>query len=473
MIKYTLLFILLIFTGYLTTFVTNEPGEILIEWHGWLVETSVSSLIFIILLSFIIIYLLFKFIFFLIKFPNSIQNKLKHNRQKKGLSYIYSGISALSMDEKNLAELHFNRSKRLIKTDPLKLLLQIETSKNSENLKNKEVVLKKMLNYPETQLYALKKLINYSIANNEYDKANKLTKLIPKNKDTPLWFYEKLLLANILNNNFTEILSIIKLMTRYKKISTNKKRKLLGKIYYSKHLKNKTEGNFNLALKDLSTCLKYVPDFSPGIASKAFLLHEKNSEKGIKYAEAMWKRNANPDLVNFFLEIFKNYTALKMLNYMNDISNSNNLNHYNNYILSKLAVKAKAWEKAQKHIQMIPEKKWTKNNYNLMSQIDRLGNGNIKMSNLWIEKAERADKDYSWGCMSCSFFSEKWSLLCPKCLSVDSLKWDKYFSEESKQQIIVKKIKKPSKKNKVISFDKNLESAARGILNELKDGVER
>ena len=63
---------------------------------------------------------------FLIQFPNSIQNKLKNNRQKKGLSYIYSGISALSMDEKNLAELHFNRSKRLIKTDPLKLLLQIE-----------------------------------------------------------------------------------------------------------------------------------------------------------------------------------------------------------------------------------------------------------------------------------------------------------------------------------------------------------
>ena len=173
---------MLIFTGYLTTFVTNEPGKILIEWHGWLVETSVSSLIFIFLLSFIIIYLLFKFIFFLIKFPNSIQNKLKQNRQKKGLSYIYSGISALSMGEKNLAELHFNRSKRLIKTDPLKLLLQIETSKNSENLKNKEVVLKKMLNYPETQLYALKKLIKHSIANNEYDKANKLTKLIPKIK---------------------------------------------------------------------------------------------------------------------------------------------------------------------------------------------------------------------------------------------------------------------------------------------------
>ena len=45
MLKILSLFIILSITGYITIWIKKHPGEIAIEWQGWLIETSVPVII--------------------------------------------------------------------------------------------------------------------------------------------------------------------------------------------------------------------------------------------------------------------------------------------------------------------------------------------------------------------------------------------------------------------------------------------
>ena len=58
------------------------------------------------------------------------------------------------------------------------------------------------------------------------------------------------------------------------------------------------------------------------------------------------------------------------------------------------------------------------------------------------------------------------------CYSVNKMKWDKF--SVHKTQTILKRNKTDSSKNlKEIIHKQSTENAARGILSELKDGIER
>ena len=459
-------------TGYAAAFLKDQPGQIVIEWYGWFIESSVATLILITLTTIITVFYFLKLIYSLVKMPKNITNKVRSSRNKRGMSALYSGLSAVAMNEKDLAELYYKKTKNLIKAGPLKLLLEREIIKKEDKEPLQIAVLEKMLLHPETKLLALKNWIDYSIKKNDREKAFQLAKLIPREKNTPKWFFEKIILLRVYEKNWPDIIKIIKFMYKYKKINSREKTDLLGKIYYGKALHDQSKDNINSALKSISLSLRYGSEFSPAIATKASLLFIKDKNKGLKYAESLWEKTPSPDLLNFFLKIYKNYSPLQMLNYINGISRQNKNNNYCNYAICNLAIKAHAWPKAKSYLEKISKDNWTKNMYIMMSKIDEMGHGNLKMSKFWMDKSKSAMMDSNWGCMSCSYVSETWNLICPKCYSINKMKWDKFIV--NKTQTISKINKRDSSKNlKNIIHKQNTENAARGILSELKDGIER
>ena len=46
--------------------------------------------------------------------PKNIKKKVIESRNKRGMSALYSGLSAIAMNEKDLAELYYKKTKNLI-----------------------------------------------------------------------------------------------------------------------------------------------------------------------------------------------------------------------------------------------------------------------------------------------------------------------------------------------------------------------
>ena len=132
MLKILSLFIILSITGYITIWIKNHPGEITIEWQGWLIETSVPVIISITLVLFLTLvstYWLFKKIF---SIPKSIQRNYKNKRTKKANKTIIKALSAKNMGEIELAE-KLSKEAKYLNNSPLKLLLDTELNKYNNN----------------------------------------------------------------------------------------------------------------------------------------------------------------------------------------------------------------------------------------------------------------------------------------------------------------------------------------------------
>ena len=93
----------------------------------------------------------------------------------------------------------------------------------------------------------------------------------------------------------------------------------------------------------------------------------------------------------------------------------------------------------------------------MMADLEKKEHGNITKSNYWIKKAESANQDFVWGCTSCTYISKSWSLICPKCNSVDTIKWQQFST--------FKKLIPKADSIKTIQ--------AKGIIEELNLGIDR
>ena len=135
---------------------------------------------------------------------------------------------------------------------------------------------------------------------------------------------------------------------------------------------------------------------------------------------------------------------------------------------AKASINAYSWKNARQALKDIPSEKWTKDIFNMMADIEKKENGNEKLSNEWKEKAALAKLDYIWGCTNCSHIENEWKIICPKCLSFDSIKWQQFKNSKFNQNIKLSnkniKIESNNKKN-------NHENAARGILEDLSKGL--
>ena len=451
MLKIISLFFILTITGFITIWIKNDPGIIAIEWQGWLIETSVAIIICSSLLLFISIVIIYIFLKKIFSIPKNIQNNYKINKTDKANKTIIQALSAKNMGELELAE-KLSQKAKYLNNSPLKLLLDSEIN-NYKN--NNEVYIKdlnNMLNYPETLLLGIKKLSNFYLYKGERSKAMKIISKAPLSKNTPNWFYVTSLKLNILEKNWDNIFKSIKNMEKYSKINKSNIKLLKSRVYLYQAIESNSKD-----LKYINESLKFDPSFAPAIIYKAKLLYAKSNSLGFNYIKKSWKKYSHPDIANFITELYKTKPKNELLKAIKTLNKLNNNTFINNITLARAAISIGSWNVARQSLKDIAEKDWTKDIYIMMADLEKKEHGNINKSNQWIKKAENANLDFVWGCTSCTYISLAWSLICPKCDNIDTIKWQQF-----------------SKSNNNVDKLSTIEPVKPlGIIEELNNGINR
>ena len=468
MFKVFLLFLVTSFIGFFTIWLKNEPGNISISWYGWLIEMSMPILI----LSFILIFLLLSFILIFIKriyfLPKKIKYQINNKRNSTAMKNIINAYSAKGMEEIELAKYYSNKAKRLNKS-PLKLLLDMEINKSYDEYEKNIFI--EMMKYPETKLLAIKTITNNYLKENDILKALSTINLIPKSKKTPNWFFYKLLQLNILNNDWDNILLSVDYIYKYTNISSKEYNQLKGQIYYSKAIYLFENNNFKEALKNVDTSLKFIPSFSSSIVLRSKIIYDDSPKEAIKYIKDSWKKFSHPDIVNLINEINFNKNKSYTLKLVKDIIKNGRNSYNNNLLLASASINANSWKTARQALQNIPSEKWTKNTFIMMADIELKENGNEKLSNQWKEKSLSANLDYGWGCTNCTYTGNNWTMICPKCMSLNSIKWQQFKNNKFNIKPNLQNFDEKTINIKSENKNTNHENAARGILEDLSKGI--
>ncbi|MGB6923177.1 MAG: heme biosynthesis HemY N-terminal domain-containing protein, partial [Methyloceanibacter sp.] len=136
----------------------DRPGSITIEWLGYEIRTSafVGALV----LAFIatVLGVVWAFVRFLITRPAAMSAYLQERRRRQGFDALTSGLLAIGVGDRALAQRYAGVARRNLPNEPLTALLKAQAAQLKGDRASARRVFEAMLDRPETELLGLRGL---------------------------------------------------------------------------------------------------------------------------------------------------------------------------------------------------------------------------------------------------------------------------------------------------------------------------
>lgn len=151
------LLVFLVFLGAVgagTSWMANHPGDVVIHWFDWRIDTSFGFLLVATFGAAWAIAYLYALIRMAIYAPKRYLEHRKLTRLQQGLSLLTSGVAALAASDAAAADAHARKAKRILGITPLGLLISAQVAKSRGNHRLLKKALAAMLEYKETEKLA-------------------------------------------------------------------------------------------------------------------------------------------------------------------------------------------------------------------------------------------------------------------------------------------------------------------------------
>lgn len=269
----------------------DNPGNVTMIWMNYQLETSVSFIIFAVILLLLTTILLTLLIRKIITAPSEIWRKRNVNQLKSGLSELTYSIAELASSNINAAEKHLHKVEKLIGHSPLTLLLSAQIAKSRGDEIKTQNLLERLLTHKETEYLAARSLSDNASKQQNLPKAllmaRKANGLNPKDEGSSLAVISLL----VRMGSWNEALAACdnSKLPRNERINT----KALIQLTYGEHLLAEERNEESLRIANI--IISKLSDFPPAVAFVARAYSKNNfSNKAIKLLVKSWKKNQSP-----------------------------------------------------------------------------------------------------------------------------------------------------------------------------------
>jgi len=167
------LWVLLLFllgVSFTAVWVADNPGEVVIYWFGWRIDTSVAFLIGVGAVAMWLLIILYTFARDLARAPRRYQERQQLKHYQQGLAQLTYSVAALAASDVITAEKHAHKAQRLLGTTPMGLLVTAQIAKSRGQEEMARELLNQMLAHKETKQIATRLLTG----NNETPSSSKV-----------------------------------------------------------------------------------------------------------------------------------------------------------------------------------------------------------------------------------------------------------------------------------------------------------
>ena len=149
----------------------DRPGNIVVQWQGYEIETSLFTALVMIGLVIGLILAFWSLVRNLIASPTAISSYFKRRKRDRGMEAISGGMIAIGAGDQSLAQHYASQAKATLPNDPLTDLLRAQTAQmNGDNATSRRIY-EAMLASPETELLGLRGLFLEAQKENEFEPA--------------------------------------------------------------------------------------------------------------------------------------------------------------------------------------------------------------------------------------------------------------------------------------------------------------
>ena len=403
---------------------SDRPGQVAIEWQGWLIELSVGRFV----LATAVILAILIFLYGLVRAvggaPGKLRDKRRTSRREKGYRALTHGMVAVAAGDPNEANRHARRADILLNDPPLTMLLSAQAAQLNGDEDAAARYFKDMLDRPETAFLGVRGLLMQAQKNNDRPMvlhyAERACQLQPK---TP-WVLTTMFDLQVAEGRWRSALATLEEAVKRKALTAHEARQRRATVLLGCSREAEDEGNAADALRYARRANTLAPDFLPAVLRTADLMAAAGKVRlASRTIHNAWSRTPHPELARIYSGIGKGDDLLKRVRRFERLLSFNPDHPESHIALADAALAAELWGEARNHLEQAAGDEPSARVCFLMADLEERAGENPEAVRTWLLRASAAPPDAAWICDDCGAAWDDWSPQCGDCGALGTQNW--------------------------------------------------
>ncbi len=417
---------LLALLAAVTMWLADNPGQVSLDWQGYLIETSAAVLFSAIVAVAILSALLYRFWIFLRGVPAGVSRHRREGRRRRGYLALTRGMVAVAAGDTGEAKRQAKRADGLLDEPSLTMLLSAQSAQLNGDEKAAQNFFTEMLNNPDTEFLGLRGLLNQAMKREDRYEALKWARRAYLVKPESEWVARNLFDLSSRDGLWQEADDALAGAVRQKLVSAADARRPRAVLSHQLSLEAEAKGDKAKALKLAKKSCEAAPGFVPAHIRYADLLEDSGKHrKAISTIEGAWGFAAHPDLARAYLSTTGGQDTMTRLKAAQKLARFNPNDPATAMMLARAALDASLWGDARQKLEVIANSNEpaTSSYCQLMAQLEEAEHSDMIAAREWLVRAANAEPDPTWVCGDCGNAASDWTALCGGCGGFDTFQW--------------------------------------------------
>ncbi len=425
MIRGFFFFFFLALLTYLSVTLADAPGQVVINWYGYQIETTAIFLATAVAAVTIVAAIAYRYWVKFCELPGRLRRSRQDARYKKGYVALTRGFASLAAGDAKEARSQAAQAARGLAEPPLALLLSAQAARLAGDKAEAAHFFLQMQEHPETEFIGVRGLLTQATEQHDWKQARLLAERAFRLNPRSAWVAEILMDLQSRQGHWLESREILAQSRKKGAILPAAANRREAIVEYQMGLQANEAGDPYAATKHFNSCLKKAPGFVPGAVHLARLLVEAGkARKARAEVETAWKIQPHPDLFEaFFLARRTKKSSIERARAAQRLAGINPDNAQSHAIAARATLDARLWGETRKHLNKAIELGPTAQVYQLYAQVENAELKDELKARHWLGEASKAQPDPAWVCGACGDAGASWEAFCPRCGAFDSFAW--------------------------------------------------
>jgi HemY protein len=400
-----------------TAWLADRPGEVVVTWQGWRLETSLMVLGAALLATVAVLLFVWTVLAAIVRSPFAFGRYRRRRRGERAYQAISQGLIAVGAGDLEAARKHVAEARRIAPTEPLALLLSAQSAQLAGDRETAAGVFRDMANRSDTKTLGLHGLFVEARRSHDYENARAIAEEAARENPALTWAGKAVLETRSLAGDWAAALAHLEANKKALDKDVYRRQRAVMLTARAQALE---ETDRDAAKSFALEAAKLTPTFVPAAALAGRMLAEGGElRKAARMITRAWHANPHPDLAQVFSNLRFGDAARDRLKRVEALAKAAPGHVEGALALARAAIDAGDFGKARDALSSYLAAP-TKRVALLMAELERAASNDEGRAREWLARALNAAPDPVWTAEG--YISDRWLPVSPSG-RLDGFEW--------------------------------------------------
>jgi HemY protein len=398
----------------------DRPGEVVISWQGWRIDTSVAVLAMAVALVAAFAILVWSVLRAIVRSPSALRQRLRMRAARRGYLALSQGLIAVGSGDARAARRFADEAGRLAPGEPLTLMLGAQSAQLAGDRAAAERTFKAMALRDDTRLFGLHGLFIEAQRRQDPAAARLIAEEAARSDTAPAWAGRAVLNFRCAAGDWTGALERLERNQKSGLIEKGAYQRQRAVLLTARALAAEPTDRNSARMLALGA-IKLAPTLVPAAALAGRLLGEAGELRAAaRIIEIAWRANPHPDLADTYAHLRPGDSARDRLARVQALARAPAGHLEGALAVAQAALDAREFGIARATLTPLAAAP-TQRVAMLFARLEELEHGDEGRAREWMTRAVRARRDPAW--TADGFVSDRWMPVSPVTGRLDAFVW--------------------------------------------------